>query len=915
MRKIKLITFALAIMVIISIQLAVHLSFADEKMPTADDFEIMPLGEIPPWEIRLFYGIMSIGDSYVDFSGNKLFTLPNALLGSFTFTITKEYAVIKKGGKSALINREGNLLVDFEYDEIVPLKDDDEFVFRAGNGEDENYREGVLNKDFKLTIPLEYARYEMEYKGEGIFCVKKNGKVILLDGRTGKRFDDEFDQITGEYEYGLLRVYKNKKYGYIDRTGKFVIPLIYDYADDFSDGVARVETDYEKFVIDTTGKILFSHNYNGIHQFYNGIARVTNMMESFSIPYQNIDSYTYSYIDKTGKVILEVNDSNLNPDPLYDGRSLIEVENRKTSERFFMDLKGNEIHAKNCEFIARDRFYDGLIKVKVGNNSDKRPLYGYADTKGDLVIPGPFWEATGFRNGVAWVNVRKNEGDDNEYHLIDKTGRSILPIVFSDFGWMDPLYETLYWYGSGDPFEKGATMVNKGLDRYIISDKRKRAYYNHDMDFDEYRKEHFTEDIKLEDKNDPLVLPMEELEGIRDKAAAISAVERAISDATIKQKSTADNIDILTLYGEEAALRVAGTEVQGSNIIIDENSIIGFQSKSLDAKNSIGDYIRKRGIRFQRELYSGVLYKVKDSDRFSVIVNGLTSNVKVDKIKVESPNYALTIGKNVLTSSKDFNITVDGVQANVVDVSFGNDQKEYITLSLPPVQSDPRYQTVFDSNGKVIGGKYNPVTKKIDVKINKSGKYIVKENKKSFSDIGSKSEEMREAIEVLASKGIITGTGADKFNPDGTITRAEIAALILRAISKLNPSEDGGFSDVTSADWYFGAVGSAKKHGIMKGVSDTLFAPKNTILKDQIVAVASRVLVEEMKYSYSRYPGYIVAFYNDADSIRSWFLSDVALAVTTGIVVDEDNSSFLPKTTMTRGDVAVILHRLFKKLW
>jgi hypothetical protein len=109
---------------------------------------------------------------------------------------------------------------------------------------------------------------------------------------------------------------------------------------------------------------------------------------------------------------------------------------------------------------------------------------------------------------------------------------------------------------------------------------------------------------------------------------------------------------------------------------------------------------------------------------------------------------------------------------------------------------------------------------------------------------------MQEAINVLASKGIINGTTSTTFNPDGRITRAEIAALIVRTLSLLDPNADGGFTDVRRSDWYFGAVGSALRHGIVYGFSSTTFAPERTIQKDQLVAICARTLYRTMGYRY-----------------------------------------------------------------
>ena len=61
---------------------------------------------------------------------------------------------------------------------------------------------------------------------------------------------------------------------------------------------------------------------------------------------------------------------------------------------------------------------------------------------------------------------------------------------------------------------------------------------------------------------------------------------------------------------------------------------------------------------------------------------------------------------------------------------------------------------------------------------------------------------MQDAIRLLASKGIISGTSETHFSPDDTLTRAELAALIIRMVGRLDPNEDGQFTDVTNQNWF-----------------------------------------------------------------------------------------------------------------
>ena len=174
---------------------------------------------------------------------------------------------------------------------------------------------------------------------------------------------------------------------------------------------------------------------------------------------------------------------------------------------------------------------------------------------------------------------------------------------------------------------------------------------------------------------------------------------------------------------------------------------------------------------------------------------------------------------------------------------------------------------------------------------------------------------MKKAIGVLAAKGIISGTSSTTFSPDSEISRVEIAALIVRTLSKLDPNAASSFSDVGKNDWYYGSVGSAKRFGIMNGTSTSTFEPNVDIQKDQIVAVTARTIRNEMDYKNPMDVESYLNKYVDAGQIPDWARSDISLTTRENLVVPRGDKRFIPAESMTRGDAAVILYRMFNKIW
>jgi hypothetical protein len=87
---------------------------------------------------------------------------------------------------------------------------------------------------------------------------------------------------------------KENTYGYIDKTGKFVIDPSFQSASDFHDGVAVVKLNDKYCVIDEKGSVIYI-NDNPIEDFSNGAAVISS----------GNDKLSYGYIDTMGKVIIE----------------------------------------------------------------------------------------------------------------------------------------------------------------------------------------------------------------------------------------------------------------------------------------------------------------------------------------------------------------------------------------------------------------------------------------------------------------------------------------------------------------------------------------------------------------------------------------------------------------------------------
>ena len=98
-----------------------------------------------------------------------------------------------------------------------------------------------------------------------------------------------------------------------------------------------------------------------------------------------------------------------------------------------------------------------------------------------------------------------------------------------------------------------------------------------------------------------------------------------------------------------------------------------------------------------------------------------------------------------------------------------------------------------------------------------------------------------EPVNVMAKLSIVEGVGADKFEPNREITRAEFTAMAMRFAE----GETGGkniFSDVDEDDWFYDVVVDSIKYGWIEGYPDGTFRPANLITREEVTTIVNRML-------------------------------------------------------------------------
>lgn len=164
-------------------------------------------------------------------------------------------------------------------------------------------------------------------------------------------------------------------------------------------------------------------------------------------------------------------------------------------------------------------------------------------------------------------------------------------------------------------------------------------------------------------------------------------------------------------------------------------------------------------------------------------------------------------------------------------------------------------------------------------------------------------------IELLASKLLVQGRGPDKFDPDATITRAEIAVLLVRALGLNESTETGAFKDVTSG-WYSAAVNTAYRAGLLTGYQDGTFKPQQKITREELTVM----LMRAMRYPAVATSDTSVPYvpYGDEAAIARWAAADIKAAQGAGTI--RTASSFRPGSDTSRAEAVAMLARMLKNI-
>jgi len=191
--------------------------------------------------------------------------------------------------------------------------------------------------------------------------------------------------------------------------------------------------------------------------------------------------------------------------------------------------------------------------------------------------------------------------------------------------------------------------------------------------------------------------------------------------------------------------------------------------------------------------------------------------------------------------------------------------------------------------------------------------YALVWNPIEFKDVAN--HWSKEAVNNLGSRMIINGVREGIFAPNQDITRAQFAAIIVRALGLKTDDRTNHYADVTTDAWYASYINAASEYKLIQGYSNGNFGPNDKITRQQAMTILARaLLLTDIDTTISEQEATtILAAFKDEGQIAEYAKSPIAVAVKTGLVTGKENKTIAPTANISRAEVAVIIERFLKK--
>ena len=162
-----------------------------------------------------------------------------------------------------------------------------------------------------------------------------------------------------------------------------------------------------------------------------------------------------------------------------------------------------------------------------------------------------------------------------------------------------------------------------------------------------------------------------------------------------------------------------------------------------------------------------------------------------------------------------------------------------------------------------------------------------------------------EAVSAAVDNGLLYGKSSTIIDPNGDMTRAEMAAIINRSFGCYKQADISQYKDVAKSKWYYKDVGLAVQMGTYNGRSSSTMAPDAPISRQEAMTVVARAL----ELDYDSYSKTDLSAFTDRSEISNWALPYVRAMVGADYIHGR-GKVLAPLDNITRAEFAQIFHNI-----
>lgn len=359
-------------------------------------------------------------------------------------------------------------------------------------------------------------------------------------------------------------------------------------------------------------------------------------------------------------------------------------------------------------------------------------------------------------------------------------------------------------------------------------------------------------------RSQPTLLGTYIAETYREKGDADIGI---VNSGGIRQSINPGDVTNKNIYAVQAfSNTISGYYVKGSDIV-------ATFKESMDNLGN-GSFLHFSGIKAEYSSADKEIKNISLSDGTPIDMN--------KKYKVATSSYVIQDSKFPELNSNAEYITDYGVDYEIVI--------DYILkYGLKPIDI-----LIKDTDSNITTETVTEITTE-DYKIN-------------FNDVES-NDWFYDAVKKVCQNNLFTGVTKYEFAPNRELTRGMFIEILYRKENRPLVENKSLFEDVDSNAYFSNAVEWAGENQIVNGVADGLFAPYESVTREQAVA---------MLYRYAKYRNENVAMqdnlleFSDNNDISVWAEESMKWAVENKIIVGNDGK-LLPKAYITRAEMATIM--------